>query len=201
MALPGLGDLIEVAVVHVFGASDEQINVYHNHVAVAGTGSDADFDDDLIELYTNLYQIIEIDISTDVNIVELRWRNVTDNTPARFVPWTGLYTGGTNGGDPLPPGDTAMLLLRTGVLNVQGRKYLPSFGETTQSGGVWGAATLGRMNAFANILTQQEPLANTGIELVWHVYSRSTGLDYPVINATGRPVVAYQKRRKQGRGS
>lgn len=201
MALPGLGDLFEVTVVHVFNSVDEQVSVYHNHVAVAGTGDDADFAEDLIELYGSLYEIIEQDMPGEVDIVELRWRNVTDDGPTQFIPWVGTYGGGIGTGDPLPPGATALLLLRTGIKNVQGRKYLPVFMETTQSGGIWGSGTQGRLNAFAGVLDNQMPLAVTGMEVTWHVYSRESGLDYPVTGAQARPMVAYQRRRRAGRGS
>lgn len=201
MALPGLGDVIEIAMVHVFDSVDEQINVWNAKVAVAGGGSENDFNDDLLEMLGGMYAIVESDISDRVAVTEIRWRNVTDDGPTIFVPWAGTYTGGTGSGDALPPQVAALLLLRTGVKGVQGRKYLPTYTEPTQSGGILTAGTLGRLQTFAAEVASQQDLTLTEISLAFHVWSKVHGQSYPVSAVQARQRVAIQRRRSVGRGS
>jgi hypothetical protein len=201
MALPGLGDLLEVAIVHTLGPVDEQINVFHMHVAVAGTGTDADLDADLLEYFGDAYALIEHLMPTSMDVQEIRYRNVTDNTPTRYVPWTGTYTGGTSTGEHLPPACAALILYRTGVLKVLGKKYLPTFSEAAQDGGVWSAGTLGSVGAFGGATDGQVTMPVTNIELEFRVFSRTLGNDYPIIGAQARSQVAYLRSRRFGRGS
>lgn len=201
MAMPGLGDDFEAAVVHRFNGVDEQINVWAFNVGVAGTGSQGDFEDDLIEFLTAVYQEIESDISDKIVVEELRWRNITDDGPTQFVPWHGPYVGGTGSGDALPPQVSALMLLRTGVKGVQGRKYMPAYTEPTQSGGLLTTAALGRLQAAAAVAIGPWSMTITGMQINAIVWSRSHGQAYDVAAIQARQRLAIQRRRAVGRGS
>lgn len=202
MAIPGLGDLVEVACVHTFNGVDEMINVWHLHVAVAGSGSETDFSEDLITLFGGLYGNIEDEMSNKVDAQEIRWRNVTDDGPTIFVPWIGGgYNGGTGTADALPPGTTALILERTGTKGVQGKKYMPVFTEPTQDAGTLTPEAYTHLQDVADLLETQQPLLETAIEVTFHVYSRTLGNDFPITAGQARPQLAYQRRRRAGRGS
>lgn len=201
MAIPGLGDIIEVVMTHKHNNIDDVINVWHLKVAVAGSGTELQLSADLIDMFTDIYAVIEADICTTIDPVQLSWRNVTDDGPMNFQAWSGTYTGGTNSGDCLPPGATALMLLRTGTKGVLGRKYLPPFGESRQADGVWGAATITNLGTLAGLLDNQFSLPLTSLEVVFVVWSRTQGQAFNVSSAQGQPLVAYQRRRRPGRGS
>src|SRR6185295_16868067 len=115
-------DIIEVACVQGFGLDNEVVNVFHIRPTGAGSFTEAEADADIAPAFSGLYNTIEGGLSTGMVARELRWRNITQGGPTRFIPWDPSYAGGTLIGDALPPGAALLVLLRTGVLNVQGKK-------------------------------------------------------------------------------
>lgn len=195
------GDTIEVACVHVFNNVEEVINVWHMTTMGGGTMDDVTADGDIAGQMGFMYSEIDSIISNSVDATEIRWRNLTADGPTRFIGWGAGYVGGTASAEALPPGDTLLLLLRTGVKNVQGRKYFPPFTEAAQSNGVWGAGTITAMGAFTSEVEAGFGGSVSLVDWEFRVYSRALGTAHPIIGTRVQPIVAYQRRRRQGRGS
>ena len=197
----GLGDVIEIAAVHSFEGTDEVINVWHWKAAVASVAGLAEEDTDIGTLMDLLYSTIEGNMPSVLAATEIRWRNVTDNTPTRYINWPGPYLGGTNAGASLPPGVSPLLILRTGSLGRTGKKFMPPFCESQSTGGTLDGGALGPLGDLAaELLIQQSGVASS-MELVSVVYSRTYGTSHPVISVKVSPNLAYQRRRRQGHGS
>lgn len=197
----GLGDIIEVAAVHLFLNTDEIINVWHFKAAVASTGGFSEEDTDIGAMMDELYTIIEDEMSSGVSVGEIRWRNITDNTPTRYIAWPGPHTGGESATTSLPPGLSPLITLRTGQLNVTGRKFLPPFTEAQQTGGVWDPGALSVMDGVGDWLMSAYNGVESGVQFAPAVYSRTLGNSYPIISYKSQRIPAYQRRRRQGRGS
>lgn len=195
------GDILEVAVVHTFQDINECINVLHFQVGVLEDPSLPAIDEDLKEFLGDTYALINDLMSVDVDIVELRYRNLTDDGPTRYVPWTGSYTGGTSGGDSLPPGTSALVLWRTGTKKVTGRTYLPPFVESTQTAGIWSSGAMGAIGAFATELSSHWVGGSTSNEYDLRVWSKRLAASVDITGPAAKPIVAYMRRRRQGRGS
>lgn len=195
------GDIFEIALVHVFQNVNECINVLHFQLGVLEDPTPAAMDADFIEFLGDTYAMIEGLMSTEVDIQELRYRNLTDDGPTRYVPWSGPYTGGTSGADSLPPGTSALILWRTGTKKVTGRTYLPPFTESAQTAGIWSAGVMGDLGAFAEELSSHWIGGSTGNEYDLRVWSKRLSASVDITGPTAKPIVAYMRRRRQGRGS
>lgn len=196
-----VGDVFEVAVVHTFNLSDEQVNVFRFKVTTGGVPTEAEFADDIVEWFANMYAEIGGDMSNDIDPLELRYRDITHDLATVYVPWVGSYGGGTGTADALPPQNAALVLERTGTKNVVGKKYLPTFTEATQVGGVIGATNLGHIDNWCTYLLSGTAFSISGIEWMPYVHSRSLGSDIKVLAAQPRVQMAIQRRRRVGRGS
>lgn len=194
-------DILEIAAVHTYNGVDEVINVWHVRRSVAGSSTESDTDEDIQGGMRDLYTTIESSISSDVVTVELRWRNITQNGPTRFIAFNNTYTGGLGTGDMLPPGVAALLIMRTGTVGVQGKKYLPPFTEPSNNGGTLiGVGAVDMNNLATQVMTGFDG-DGTALHYNFVVYSRTLGTAHSLISALKRPTFAYQRRRRAGRGS
>lgn len=195
------GDILEVSAVHRYLGNNEQVNVFHLQVGEIVSAADADVDADLAELVSAAYAELETLMPTTLDAVEIRWKNLTDDSPTRYVNWGGGYIGGTSGADGLPPGAAALLLWRTGTENVTGRTYLPVFTEAQQSQGGIEALAITAIEAFASALLGPNVGGTSGNTYLLKVWSKVLGQAVLVISTHVQPQIAYMRRRRFGRGS
>jgi hypothetical protein len=180
-------------------------NVYHVINAGAAASADADFLT-AVELWlSDMYdwmstaisdQVTPVDIVCDV--VEFQGGKVVTVTQVGTIPWT-TWGGGTGAADPLPSGTAMVVNLVTGLSGVQGRKYLPYFTESHQSGGIFAGGTLTLAASYlTDLLAGFLEGANGYLpRLMSTKYGASIGLTAGIIKA----IVGYQRRRKTGVGA
>lgn len=196
-----LGDVVEVALSMEFELGSEQVNVFHLKLGAVIDGADDQVHADLQTWLDNGYAGIAPIMSGDTKFRELRIRNVTDDGPTLFYPWSGTFDSGASGGDDLPPGVSALVLYRTATKRVLGRKYLPTFLESAQSFGAWTPATMDILATFGadtGVAFDGDSSGNNYAPVVW---SRVNALAYPIISTQAQSQVAYMRTRRVGRGS
>lgn len=195
-------DFLRVACRWDYLNAGDQVNVYMLRITeAAGVVSDSDIleavEDYLIALYASS-DIVSF-MPEEVTHVDVFITNVTQNY---VYPPIGAITAlnGLSTAEPLPSGNTALVLGRTGFPRRVGRKYLPTFSDTAQTGNVWTAATQIALNDFGTLWAGE---FDTGLGFTlsaWVGPDPGTSIS-PIAFHSVRPVVAYQKRRKPGVGS
>lgn len=130
---------------------------------------------------------------------EIQIRGVTLPTQGQDVV---IDQTGDKLGELLPLTNTAVLSLKTAKIgrSYRGRIYMPVVTESDQQGGNWESAYLNQLGTFgAGIITIQPVSPGTyTAELV--VYSRKLLVATTVTAIAPNPVVATQRRRRQGVG-
>jgi hypothetical protein len=201
MTVPQVGDHIRVAARLKFDSIYDMVNVWDiNVVVVPSPTTEAALDEDIQSMMDEFYSIAEGAISNRVVAWDIVITNVTAGDPSRTVLWVGGFAGGTSTSEALPPANAALILLRTAVTGVQGKKYLPVGTESLQSAGVWNAGTITILTNMCAAIMGQWSGTNGG-EYVVQVYSPTLDTMNPLTSAIGSPAVAYQRRRRFGRGS
>lgn len=121
---------------------------------------------------------------------------------------TVIYNGnelGRRGGEPLPPASSYLLRLRTygPARSGQGRRFLPFFSETDQSGGVWtnlppfpNAVDL-IIGRWLTGVVYTPPSGNT-VTLQPVTVSKKLGMQY-LIYSIGKTTLVRNQRRRAGR--
>lgn len=195
------GDIIRVSCRHAFNATEDNVNVFHFGIAAAPTpNTDAALLADIAEHMGVAYTDLESHRNTQTSAVDITVYHVTDDRPVGVTAWGVGYTGGTGSGESMPHADCALLLIPTGVKRTQGRVYLSPFSESRQAAGQWDSTLIAAIAGFYNNLTDNGVHSN-GTALNFGILKASDGLLYAPATYRVQPLVAYQRRRKPGRGS
>lgn len=157
--------------------------------------------EDLVGAYRDIVepQYIPL-VSSQLYFRKYTVRGITD--PLYIFESDDITVQGTAGGQGLPPTDSCVVTLRTGVAGRRnrGRSYLAPTGEGGQAGGVLDPAYISAVNAmFGDML----PLGG-GLEFAtWSlgVWSEVASAGRIVTSVTPQPVMATQRRRRLGVGS
>lgn len=191
-------DVLRLSTVWTVGGSDEQVNVWHVGVTTI-PGSVADLNDDLAEYLTDLYSDVLTAMVNDLVHTRIEVFNVTDGSPEV---WIGAVPAldGQDSGDPLPLGAAMLVYWRTSISRVIGKKYLPTMSEANHTGGVWNAGTILAGDDMGLKFMNPYVSAN-GTTIRGQVYRPTTNTTTLPITYTTSPIVAYQRRRRPGRGS
>lgn len=193
------GDILEVTVIHDNNVSGEQVNRYQFELDSAGPVDDADILDDIAEVIQTLYVLIYTIISVRNVFREVKVFNVTQwllvgSTDAN------AYTGGGSADPSEPTGVASHVYFTTNVPKVILSKYIPNpasadltaAGELNTAGhtalATFGAALLVQISGGANLYRYGYLSPKTLTFVVPSIMVASTTL-------------AYQRRRKKGRGS
>lgn len=193
-------DLVRVAFKQEYGGIEDVVNVMHFQITtVPGLGSDVLFLQDLGQLAGAMWAEIESAIPTGLNPVDVEAYNITDDGPIGVGNWSG-YAGGTATGDAMPLADCMLLIFPTPVKRKQGRIYLSPWNEGSQADGLWSAGALTLAENFMGVLLSNF-IGTNGYEFTYVVYSRAGGVASVPSASRIQPRVAYQLRRKPGRGS
>lgn len=198
MADFNVGDMLRVACVWRFGGSDEQVNVLHLHIGSTVAALTADVLDDvgeyLLEAYNGMVGAVCTGVLHDRYEVQNLNRGLTFGaSPA--IP--GI--NGAAASDCLAPQSTALLLMNTTIPRVQGRLYLPTFGEGDNGNGFIGAPSLGGMASLGDYLLAEQTLSN-GTALRYCVFRNLAFFTFPY-SYRAVPTLRVQRRRQLGRGS
>jgi hypothetical protein len=111
--------------------------------------------------------------------------------------WGGAYNP-SGSGDSLPAGCAALVILRTAVGKVFGRKFINGVNEGNSDDGFLNAAIVSGLSAFAGALIT--PWAGTmGFEL--GLLSTRTTVFQKFLGLLVADNIAYQRRRRPGKGS
>lgn len=196
------GDHVRLSVIWRSTISGDQVNVIDAEVSgLAGPMTDTAFlaaiDTALVDWYeTSGVCVYMPDSTLHYNV------HAYNVTSGLVIGETGAIStlDGQSALEPLPSGATGLVLLRTGVSRVVGRKYLPSFVGGTLTNGVWSVTIMGVLTAFAAAFSQLTP-GGGDLELTPFVFSQVGNVRHPIVNAQPVRVPAYQRRRREGRGS
>lgn len=201
-------DLYKVVARFKRNGQDDVINVYH----VAQTYGVAAFtDEELMDaimgwldgMYTNFNSRIHNTLDAyDVKVDQVGFVGGIEQTirTVGIRTWV-LSQGPTGGGDALPPACAFLINMRTLRPKSTGRKYIGVPIEGDQTDGIASGAALTDLATFiTNMLADIEPVVDVVFKAV--VPSRwSTSGFYQILEATASAVIAYQRRRKTGRGA
>lgn len=194
------GDIVRAALAWKLDGADDQVNVYHLQINnVVALPSDAAFAADLRQYFIDLYTPIIGYMSTRVVFRNAEVFNVTQNT--NLIGWAAeTDLDGTGTGNALPEGSAALAYLRTATPFRIGRKFLPTFTEAAQDGGVLESAALSAVQGFADAWADAYVLGLT-YEIQAVVYDTAANVARLPIQGVASPSIAYQRRRRRGRGS
>lgn len=194
------GDVLEIAVLGRFNTTDDVINIYHCVITEPKGESKAEALSWVGEWFTDIAATIEDQVSNDYLVVELKVSNATQDT---FIGIITVGVSGSNAGETLPPHVTALVMARTDVSGICGRKYLPPFGEDTQDNGTWGGTTNTALDDFADVWATEKTAVNLVVgkavvaTFVAGVFSSSHPIEATKVIRDTRS----QRRRQLGRGS
>lgn len=192
-------DVIEVAARSEFNGVDDIVNVWQFQITTPGSINDAGVAGDLIGILEAFYNLINAGISLLQLYRDLRLTNITKGTVLGIYPWATLVAGAA-ADEPTPPGVATLLNFSTDIPRVAPRKYI---GVTTEvrvdSQGFLDAGWVA-LNASAGALMIGVLTGTLGTYLYGYQSPKTLTFE-PVKALTVTNVPAYQRRRKQGRGS
>jgi hypothetical protein len=192
-------DVIEIAARMEYNGTDDVVNVFQYELQSGADVTDAQTVVDVLTIIEVIYAFLTVLQSTLLLYRDLRVTNVTHSVLLGTTGWPTL-TAGTHVGDAAPPGSASLLNFFTNISKVAPKKYFGGFvvdvldfnGSWNVSMGVQAASILGYMLV---------PVAVGGNTWQYGYLSPKT-LSFKVpVSGTWRDVVAYQRRRKPGRGS
>lgn len=135
-------------------------------------------------------QLVHVDIS------------IYDMTHDAPVGYTGRISAldGAETGSIMPFTDALLIVLRTPVARIVGRKYLGGLTETSMNNGLWENPALIVGTNIGEWLTEDQ-VANADISFRYVVHQAATGAYIQATSYAARDVPAVMGKRKIGRGS
>jgi len=193
-------DVIEAAARMEYNAVEDVVNVFQFQQYTPTPVTDANTIQDIQDILDTIYGFLTGIITVIQVARDIRITNKTQNYVLGTVSW-GSVTGGTATGDALPPGVAGLINFRTTTAKVNPRKYIGGLTEANcaATGLLTVAATTALDNAGA-WLAAGGIIATYGSYYYGYFSPKTSNFEvaasYSVTN-----VPAYQRRRKQGRGS
>lgn len=193
------GDVIVATVIHDNANSGEQMNRYQFQVSGGAPLSDGDLLDDISDIIEGLYILIEGFISIRNVLREVGVFNMTQDQLVGVTD-AGAYVGGAATGDDVPQGACPFVYFKTNIPKVILSKYLPTgiVVQLTQSA-LLDTGALTAIALYADDLLDAFSEAN-GLYDYGYLSPKTANFVIPQL-AVVRAVLAYQRRRKPGRGS
>lgn len=147
-----------------------------------------------------MYGYIDQIMPDSVSFTEIRGYNLTQDYPLTTITWQALTEGGVDVDDPLPAPLCCLVMGRTPFSKAVGRKYIGPFCEQDQDNGVWSAGVLANLANFAVAWAANYATGGTG-SAQFGVYSKAEAVWRPIVSRVVKEIVAYQRRRRAGRGA
>lgn len=193
------GDVIEASARMEFNGAEDVVNVFQYQLDSAPPVTEADTATDIINILEALYGLIVPIQTLLLTYRDIRLRNVTQGIVLGTFPWASLVSG-AHPGDPVPPGVAALVNFSTSIARVSPRKYFGILTEASvDSDATWDIPTLVLLLGVGASLS----LPAVGAFGTWsygYLSPKSEAFETPVAS-TIPAFPAYQRRRKQGRGS
>jgi len=198
MANVNTNDRIRATAV-LLGPSGETQNVYYFRFQGIVPAGDLLVMEDLAEFLDDLYSDINAGIAGNYAYTEVRGFNVTQGVPMPTVEWPTLTVGGGPGASE-PAGIALLVVLRTGISRVFGRKYFGGIIDgNLDSDGFWiSGAVTAWSGAVARLLSTFIGGTTLATYLPGIITSTGQFLGFITSVVTNNP--AYQRRRRKGRG-
>lgn len=193
------GDIVRVtAKMHESYSGDIQNVFYFRNDGALGMYDSLCFDDlspKLEDVYSDILSVL----SNNLSFVSIDFYDVTAARPMADVPWPTL-TQASDSGDRLPQACSAMVLYRTGVRRTMGRKFFgPLTAGQTVDGKLISTAVTAFITAGSHLLTS---FLGAGSGNSWLPGIPAAGAHFwSFEDCTVKDIVAYQRRRREGRGS
>lgn len=193
-----VGDILQVIPSMHIGVQVTIQNVYHTYITQLASGVPEDILDDMADWMDDAYSEIVGHIWDAQSIDEV---HVLDLTADIDIGVTGFptLTYGTDTGEGLPPGTSALVKFKTAQGKHQGRKYIGVLTEVSNNDGILQTGTTTDLADFATVITD-DYVGASGNEYRYCVLDRTT--DEPRFpNQVVIPAYfAYQRRRRPGVG-
>jgi len=193
------GDILEVVARQSFGGTEDVVNVFQFELQTPTSLTNTEAQDAMSEIMDDFYNNFASIVSDEVDAVSIRISNLSKAEVYGLFSWP-TYAGGTATADPTPPGVCALINFSTGISRVTPRKYIGVLTEGNVEGdGTFSAGVVTNLTTAAlQIIGTIAPTYGTW--LYGHT-SPKTASFQPVISGVVSDIPAYQRRRKQGRGS
>lgn len=200
MADVNVDDIVEVKVNGSFQGSDDVVNIFGAKITdpVGGTAAET-----LVwasEWIIDMYTEIIFDLAGTYGFASVDVQNLTQDA---FLGNPSTLFLGSNPGEALPPQICCLLMGRTAVDAIDGRKYMGVLGEDTQSGGLFNALLLTRMAAFG-AKWRTSFLAASAVIGIGQIVTKAPPAAPVARDITSVRVITHgrtQRRRTLGRGS
>lgn len=173
-------------------------NVFTFRYEGIGTQADEASMQDLALKLEDFYSALNSHIVDNVAYVDISGFNVTQDRPMPTVNWPTLTAGGSTS-DPLPDGVSGLMLLRTGIKRVLGRKFIGGLAEGDNTAGVWESTLVAALAAAGAELIGSFLGGQTGALWLPGVIDK-LGAFWSFIETFASNNPAYQRRRRPGRG-
>lgn len=193
------GDVIEAVAGMEFNQAEDVMNVFQFQYLGIPALDEADVLDDIVEILETVYTTVVAILAVITVFKDIRATNITQSVILGTTNWPTLVDGSAVG-DTTPPGVAGLVNFATDVPRVAPRKYIGVMTESNVAAtGLFAVAATNALSAFgAALLGVLSPTTGT---YRYGYLSPKTGVFESVVSAVVTNVPAYQRRRKQGRGS
>jgi hypothetical protein len=194
----GVNDILRITAVMSFGAGVSVQNVYRVKVTGFPTGSESDVMTDMAAWLDDAYGELEPFISSVLSFEEVRGFNETRDEPLPTTAWPVLTQGGVSV-DYLPTANAMLVLFRTGLAKVIGRKFIAGLVEDRVTAGELTSTMISALAAYAlTVMAGPNGVASGGT--FEYAIIDKLGIARAPVEFVVRTAVAFQRRRKPGRG-
>lgn len=194
-----VGDIVRVAANFQWAAQDLFSNIYHFEVLKNDSADDDDFMEQVTDYLEDVYVLMNADMSSVVNYVNVEGVNVTQDVLLPPKLWPVLTIGG-NTSDALPTQCSPCVYFRTLRPRTRASKFLPPYGESSSNtGGVVDATAVANLQLYGNLLVTG--MLTVDVDLRYGAYNvvadRFTKAELALVADRYRT----QRRRRIGVGS
>lgn len=193
-----VADIIRIAARMKLDGVSDIINVFHFVVALQDLADDSEVMTGVASILDDLYTTIINQMTDNITFDTVDGFNVTKDELLPSKDWPVLVDG-QNTSEMLPEMNAPCVFFRTIKPRVRCAKYLPPFGETTQTDGALVAGTIGELEDFGDFLVL--PLTTTDLTLGYVSFNRDTSVATEVTSRVVPSRFRTQRRRRLGVGS
>lgn len=191
------GEVFRCDLLGKFNDTDDVVNAFEFRLDSPGSVTDALVLDDIIEIMLALIAILDDAVSI---LVEWQRVRVQVRGGGRLLGEGVLGVSGGATGDPLAPGVAGLVSMGTTIPRVTLRKYFGPFSEASiGSDGRFVSAIVTVLANAGNFLRGSH--AQTSGNYTYGYFSPKTSAFETPNSTTATNIPAYQRRRRQGRGS
>lgn len=174
-------------------------NIYFYKCIFTDTQTDHDVMSALATQIDDIYAEINSRLSTQFSYMDIHFFNITQNRPMGTLDWPSMTSGSYASSEALPNGVTGLVLADTGYNRSRPKKYFSGFCEVDCTGNVLSATVTSQLLSLITQLLEAVEVS-TGNTLTPGTWSKKYNTFRALVSAVVSSYVAYQRRRKPGRG-